>query len=225
VAGIGTPSRAMTETLRTRWRDAWSDKSLRVQIVATPLSLVLTLRVLAAFLLWVEKRPGVHLADPLLSAFAPRDCTWLVFALIYTAIAVGLIALAAHPQALVVALQAYIVMIVSRMGAMYFTAFDPPFDMIPLRDPIIEIVGTGQLLTRDLFFSGHTSTLFLLLLAVPDRRLKPLLFACVLVVATCLLRQHVHYTIDVLVAPLFAFASFRTAQAVHDRIRRRFDHP
>jgi len=31
-------------------------------------------------------------------------------------------------------------------------------------------------------------------------------------VAVCVLWQHVHYTVDVLVAPLFAYASFRLAE-------------
>ena len=215
----------MIENVSTAWREAWADKWLRAHLVATPFCLVLTLRALAAFLLWVEKRPGVRLSDPLLAAFEPRDCTWLVFALIYAALAVGLAVLAAHPKALVVAVQAYIIMILSRMCAMYVTALDAPPDMIPLRDPIIEIFGTGRLLTRDLFFSGHTSTIFLVLLAVPDRRFKPLLLACTLAVATGLLRQHVHYTIDVLVAPLFAFASHRAVRAVHVRVGRQFEHP
>jgi hypothetical protein len=215
----------MTGRLSTAWRDAWADKALRAQIVATPLGLVAALRALTAFLLWVERRPGVRLSDPLLEAFAPRNGTWFVFALIYLALAVGLAVLAAHPRAMVVALQAYVVMLLARMCVMYFTALDPPADMIPLRDPLIEIVGTGRLLTRDLFFSGHTSTLFLLWLAVPDRRFKPLLFACLLAVAAGLLRQHVHYTIDVLVAPLFAFASYSAVQAAHRRAGRQFEHP
>jgi hypothetical protein len=215
----------MIASLLFAWREAWNERPLRPQIVATPLALVAVLRAFAAFLLWVEKRPGVRLPDPLLSAFGARNATWFIFALIYLALLVGLTVLAFHPRALVVAVQAYVVMILSRMCAMYFTALDPPTDMIPLRDPIIEIVGTGHLLTRDLFFSGHTSTLVLLLLAVPDRRFKPLLFACTIAVAAGLLRQHVHYTIDVLVAPLFAFVSYRSVQAVHARIERQFEHP
>jgi hypothetical protein len=215
----------MTHPFCSTWREAWTDRSLRLQIVATPLGLVAVLRSLTAFLVWVEKRPGVRLPDPLLSAFEARDCTWLVFALIYVALVAGVAVLAAHPRVLVMAVQAYLVMILSRMCVMYFMALDPPADMIPLRDPLVEILGTGRILTRDLFFSGHTSTLSLLFLTVPDRRFKPLLLACTLVVATGLLRQHVHYTVDVLVAPLFAFASYRAVQAVHDRLRRQFENP
>jgi hypothetical protein len=203
------------------WRDAWKDQTLRLQIVLTPLCLVATLRAFAPFLVWVEGRPGTRLADPLLDVMAPRNATWLIFGLIYLSLIVGLAHLAFHPRALVVGVQAFVVMTLSRICAMYLTALDPPADMIPLRDPVIEIVGTGRLLTRDLFFSGHTSTLFLLFLAVPDRRLKALLLACTLGVAVGVLRQHVHYTIDVMVAPLFAFASYHAVLAVHERLSRR----
>jgi PAP2 superfamily protein len=203
------------------WRNAWDEKTLRVHFVATPPCLVLVLWLLADFLVWVEQRPGVRLADPLLAALAPRNETWPVFGLIYLALIIGLAVLAFHPRALIIGVQAYVVMIVARICVMYFTPLDPPAEMIPLRDPIVEVVGTGRLLTRDLFFSGHTSTLFLLFVAVPDRKVKAALLACSIAVAIGMLVQHVHYTVDVLVAPLFAFASHRAVSAVHHAASRR----
>jgi hypothetical protein len=207
-------------SLSAAWREAWHDGALRLQLLVTAFCLVASLRALAAFLTWVERRPGVRLPDPLLDGMAPHNATWLIFSLVYLSLVVGLAALAFRPRAMVIGVQAYIVMVLARICAMYFVALDPPADAIPLRDPLIEVLGTGRLLTRDLFFSGHTSTLFLLFLAVPDRRYKPLLLACTMCVAAGVLRQHVHYTIDVLVAPLFAFASYRTVVAAHERLSR-----
>lgn len=207
-------------TLATTWRAAWADAVLRPQIVITPVALVTTLGVLAKFLARIEDRPGVVLADPLLSAFPPRDSTWLVFGVLYASVAASLGVLARRPRAAVIGIQAYVVMIWARMVVMYFTPLDPPPDAIALRDPIIEILGTGRGLTRDLFFSGHTSTLFLLFLGVPGRRLRLLLAIGTLGVAVGVLRQHVHYTVDVLCAPLFAFASLRLVQALHARLNR-----
>jgi membrane-associated phospholipid phosphatase len=86
--------------------------------------------------------------------------------------------------------------------------------MIPLHDPLVRLFGPGKLLTKDLFFSGHTSTLFLLALAVPGRIAKTLFVLCTAAVAFCVLAQHVHYAIDVLAAPLFAYASFRFARRI-----------
>jgi hypothetical protein len=108
-----------------------------------------------------------------------------------------------------VALQAYVVMVLLRIAAMGVTPLEAPPGMIPLHDPLVRLFGPGKLLTKDLFFSGHTSTLFLLALAVPGRRWRGFFVSCTAAVAVCVLWQHVHYTIDVLVAPLFAYASYR----------------
>ena len=64
-------------------------------------------------------------------------------------------------------------------------------------------------LTKDLYFSGHTATTFLLLLYLwPDRRLRwPALAGHALVVVSVFL-SHLHYTIDVLGAYAVAFAVF-----------------
>lgn len=64
-------------------------------------------------------------------------------------------------------------------------------------------------LTKDLFFSGHTATTFLLLLyAWRDRRLRWLALAAhVLVVASVLLAR-IHYAIDVAGAWAFTFALY-----------------
>ena len=210
----------MTGAVSSAWRAAWKERPLRFQILATPVALALTLTALPRFLLRIEDRPGARLADPLLSMIQPRDASWLVFGLIYLALAVGLSVLARHPRELLVGVQAYVVMILSRMCAMYVTALDPPAGMIGLRDPVVEFFGAGRVLTRDLFFSGHTSTLFLLFLAVPRGRYKRVLLACAAGVAAGVLWQHVHYTVDVMVAPLFAFASFKAVRAAHDRAAR-----
>jgi hypothetical protein len=68
-------------------------------------------------------------------------------------------------------------------------------------------------LTKDLFFSGHTATTFLLLLyAWPDRRLRwPMLLGHAVVVATVFF-SHLHYTIDVLGAYAMAFTAYALAE-------------
>lgn len=211
----------MIRKLSDAWREAWRDRGIRLQIVATPFCLFLTLRLLAAFLLWVEERPGVRLSDPLLDMVGARDGSLVIFAIIYMSLISGLTVLALEPKSLVIGVQAYVVMILLRICVMYFTALDPPANMIPLRDPVIEMFGTGRVLTRDLFFSGHTATLFLLFVAVPSRRFKLAVLGATMAVAIGVLWQHAHYTVDVLVAPIFAFASYRAVVAMHARSARR----
>lgn len=191
------------------WAEAWGDSGFRIRLVATIAGLVAVLSVLTRFLDRVEGRPGVFLPDPVLALVPARDLTWLIFGLIYAGLLYGVARLSREPLLLVATLQAYVVMVLLRMAAMWVTPLEAPPGMIPLEDPLVRLFGQGRLLTKDLFFSGHTSTLFLLSLAVPGRRSKAFFLFCTAAVAGCVLWQHVHYTVDVLAAPLFAYASYR----------------
>lgn len=201
----------MTGSIGEAWAEAWRDRGFRLQAALTAPALAAALAALARFVQWVERRPGATLPDPLLRLLEPRDVTWLTFSVIYAGLAAGVALLLRRPRDLLAALQAYVVLAALRMAVMWATPLDPPPGMIALVDPFVQAFGTGQVLTRDLFFSGHTSTMFLLFLAAPGRFAKGLFLACTVLVAACVLWQHVHYTVDVLVAPVFAHAAWRVA--------------
>ncbi len=202
------------------WTDAWAEPRFRREVVLTAVAFTGVLNAMARFLNWVERRPGVVLPDPVLAAISPRDVTWVTFALVYAGILTTVTVLLPSPRRLLLGLQSYAVMVLLRMVVMSVTPLEAPPGMIPLQDPLVQVVGTGQTLTRDLFFSGHTSTLFLLTLMAPGRRLRALFLACTIAVGGCVLWQHVHYTVDVLVAPFFAFAARALAVRLHGRARR-----
>jgi len=183
-------------------------------------ALVAVLAVMARFLTWVELRPGVVLPDPVLALVPPRDVTWLTFGLVYLGIVTTVVVLLPYPRRLVAGAQAYAVMVLFRMVVMSVVPLEAPPGMIPLRDPLVQIVGTGEVLTKDLFFSGHTATLALLTLLAPSRALRRFFLVGTAMVAACVLWQHVHYTVDVLVAPFFAFASRELVFAFHPTLRR-----
>jgi hypothetical protein len=196
------------------WRRAWADPGFRVRLAVTLPALVATLAALAALVKWVENRPGVVLPDPVLALLAPRDATWPVFTLIYVGILLAVFLLVRSPVRLLLGVQAYVAMALLRILVMWATPLDPPPGMIVLEDPLVQMFGgAARPLTRDLFFSGHTSTMFLLFLAVPGRPTKAFFLACTVGVGSLVLLQHVHYTVDVLAAPPFAYAAWRMARA------------
>ena len=209
----GSGARVRSATARA-WSEAWADPGFRVRLAVTLPALVAVLAGLTRFLDWVEKRPGVTLPDPLLSVLPPRDLTWLTFGLIYLGLVAGVGWLVARPRRLLLALEAYVVMVAFRIVVMWATPLEAPEGLLPLNDPLVRLFGPSKLLTKDLFFSGHTSTLFLLGLAVTAPRWRALFFASAAVVGFCVLWQHVHYTIDVLAAPFFAYGSWRIAEAI-----------
>jgi len=194
-----------------RWKEAWRVPAFRREFPLTLLGVVVVLLAFSRFVHWVEGREGPVLRDPILSLLPPRDLTWPIFAMFYGSMVLAVPGLATRPMRLLRALQGYALMLLLRTLAMFVAPLDPPPGMIPLVDPVVRHLGPGAVLTRDLFFSGHTATLFLLFLASERGVFRVLLAALTAALAFCLLCQHVHYTVDVLSAPFFASGSYRLA--------------
>lgn len=197
------------QTRAPREKGAWSAPDIRRQTGITVVALVTGLVAQGQFVLYNEGQSGVVLPDPVLALFAPMELSDLTFTLIYGALALGLASLAREPNRLFHALQAYALLAVFRVAMMSVVPLDPPASIIPLRDPLVELIGSGAPLTRDLFFSGHTGTLFLLFLALPMGRIRSIMFFLAAIVGTLTVLQHTHYAIDVLVAPFVSYGSFR----------------
>ena len=191
------------------FRDAWHDRAWRTEFGVTLIVLVPVLYCLTHFLDAIERRQGAVLEDPVLIRFPAIDLTWITFLVIYAGIIVALVVLIRHPRRLLLVFQGYALMALLRMVSMYLAPFDAPPGIIELRDPFVEFFGGGRTLTRDLFFSGHTSTMFLLFLNMPGKTLKIIYACCTIVVGSCVVLQHVHYTVDVVAAPFFAYGAYR----------------
>jgi hypothetical protein len=208
-ATVPTPAPARAE----RWTAARG-----VEVALSLAALVAVLSVFARFVGWVQRRPGVVLADPVLAWLTPRDLTWVIFGALYASVVLSVVALVRQPRALAVGFRAYGIMVLLRMAAMAVTPLDPPPAMIPLQDPFVQHLGTGgELLTRDLFFSGHTATMTVLVFFVRRPVIRALLALLTVVVAVSVVWQAVHYAIDVLAAPVFAYAACRLAEVTSAR--------
>lgn len=191
------------------WKDFLSDKKNKVELVFSLILLALVLTGLARFVNFVEYRPGVAFSDPVLDLFNPIDMTWLTFGLIYIALVIAVASLINNPRQLLFALQLYTLMAFVRIIAMFLLPLEPPEKMILLKDPFVEFFGSGQTLTKDLFFSGHTATLFILFLVSKNKIIKTLFLLSTILVAIFVLLQHVHYTIDVFAAVFFTYACYK----------------
>ncbi len=205
--------------LKMIWSERLSDKNFRVRIGLTFFFLTVALYALAKFLPYNETRPGFSMDDPFLDLFLPIKVTWFTFALIYLALIIAVVSLSFYPEKFLLALQSYTVIALFRLSTIYFFPLNAPAAIIPLSDPFVEFFGGGQTLLRDLFFSGHTATMFLFFLTSATKKLKWIYLACTVLVAACVLIQHVHYTVDVIAAPVFAYTGYRIALLVNFYIK------
>jgi hypothetical protein len=200
------------------WKTALSNKTFRTKFFISTFLLAVSLYFLARFLDYNEARPGFSFADPLLIHFMPVNVTWITFILIYGALIVGLLAMSKYPRRILIVFQSYALVSSLRLITIYFLPLNAPIHIIPLKDPFVEFfTGSEDTLLRDLFFSGHTATMFLLALTAKHKSLKWIFVVTTIFVAACVLIQHVHYTIDVLTAPFFAYTSYRISRLINKK--------
>ncbi|MCX8106238.1 MAG: phosphatase PAP2 family protein [Ignavibacterium album] len=190
------------------WKEFISLKQKRFELISTLILLSVVLFSLTRFLIFIESRNGFSFEDPLLKLFEPIDLTWLTFTLIYGSIITAIFYLISKPEKLLFTIQLYTLMVVVRIIAMWLLPLNPPEKMITLVDPFVEFFGTGKTLTKDLFFSGHTATLFILFLTTDSKYLKLFFLICTIGVAVSVLLQHVHYSIDVFAAVIITYACY-----------------
>jgi hypothetical protein len=198
------------------WKEFY--KNRKTEIILTVVFLIIILIIFSNFLQFIEGREGISLPDPILNLFNPIDLTWLTFGIIYASLIIAIINFVKEPDKLLLAIQCYSLMVVFRLIAMYLTPFSAPEKLLLLDDPFVQFFGSGQILTKDLFFSGHTATLFLLFLIADKKYLKVIFLSCTLVVATAVILQHVHYTVDVFAAPFIVYTSYRIVIIINENI-------
>lgn len=197
------------EKLKNIWQPKLLDKNFRTRFFISSLLLLVVLLSLAKFLEYNESRSGFSFNDPILTLFQPIDVTWITFALIYSGVIIVLIQLTFHPENFLIAIQTYSLTAFLRLTTIFLLPLDAPLSIIPLKDPFVEFFGGGNTLLRDLFFSGHTATMFVFFLISNNRKLKIIFLIATILVGILVLLQHVHYTIDVIAAPFFAYTSYR----------------
>jgi len=159
------------------WRNTFKFKKFKTIFLISLIILFVALLIYSKFLNFNESRNGVSFEDPFLSWFSPINATWFIFTLIYGGLILGIVNLIRHPKHLLIAIQTYTLIIFVRIIAMYSLPLNPPPHTIPLVDPFVQLFGSGKVLMKDLFFSGHTATMFMLFLTAPTKKVEDA-FSC-----------------------------------------------
>ena len=210
-----------------QWKSLINNKEfLKIWI----LSLVTTLAVLfivGLYLCYNESRTnGVILDDFILANIEARDVSTMLFSITWICILGSLPILLRTPERALKIFWGISIMGITRCIVMYMVPLDPPIGIIPLRDPFVEgAFYDNKVLVKDLFFSGHTSNMVLLTLFMDFKWLKTLLAIASIIVGYLLMVQHVHYAIDVIAAPFFAYLAYRLANNVADRLVYKYNQP
>lgn len=172
--------------------------------------LVSVVLILPHFFDFIEQREGVLLVDPLLNLITARDLSLPIFICIWGTTALLLYRCASDPRIYITAIYGFTIVLFARIMTISLLPLNPPEGLIPLIDPISNLAyGRAEYITKDLFFSGHTSSQFLIFLCLPNKRDKMIALLSTILVGSMVLIQHVHYSIDVFAAPIFTYGCYK----------------
>ncbi len=200
------------------WNELLKSKPARWAIAFCLLCLLMVIFYLPHFYGYViEPKPGIYVNDIFLNLFTPYNWSVLIFSLIYISIIQTIFSVARYPYFIVLGLTTYFVVTLIRMGTMYFITLEPPVDMIFLSDPLSTKFYPNGTFAKDMFFSGHVSTMMVLVLVEKNRWVRITKIVFTFTIGVLLAWQHVHYTIDILVAPVVTTVVFYSLKNILGR--------
>lgn len=187
------------------WQFAWDYPSFRVKLFLGVFVMGLITFYLQDFFSFVQSRNGIAVNDFVLNALPAYNVSTYIFLVLYPASFFLFWRMKNNSSMCITFLWGYIFLCIIRMMTITLIPLDAPKQLIHLSDPFsIIFYGTTQI-TKDLFFSGHTASLFLIGLCLENKREKIIVFVSTAILAILLLIQHVHYTADVIAAPFFSY--------------------
>lgn len=191
------------------WQAAWQSPLFRRKLVVGLLGVLAILITFPYFFQTIEQHTGPVLTDWVLDRLPPQDVSLLIFLTIWASGLLLLIRVRRSPTIFMMFIYAYIFITLSRMLSINLVPLNPPVGLIPLVDPLTNAFYGDKYITKDLFYSGHTSTIFLIFMCLRRKWDRFFTFVGTLLVAAGLLMQHVHYTIDVVGAFVFTYPFYR----------------
>jgi hypothetical protein len=197
--------------LRLNWSAAWKLPSFKLKFWTGMLIFAGILTALPFFFDFIEARSGYLMRDVVLEWIPSHNMSTTVFFLIWSSCLLLILRIYRDPMMLLVMLWAYNGVTLLRMACISLISLDPPAGLIPLADPITNQFYGEHYITHDLFFSGHTTTVFLIFLCLKKKWDRIYTLFASIILGILLLVQHVHYTVDVLAAPVFTYAVYRLA--------------
>lgn len=194
---------------KDNWTVMWNARYRRYQMIIGTVIMLGIVFTLPVFFAHIQKRKGAVLNDWLLMRIPPHNVSVLIFALIWGMVLLIIIRAINNPSIYITFCWTLIFVYIVRFVTLSVVALDPPPGMIPLVDPLNSAFYANAIITKDLFFSGHTTTMVLIFLCLERRTDKIIALIAAFAVAFLLLVQHVHYTIDVVAAPIVVYACYR----------------
>jgi PAP2 superfamily C-terminal len=203
-----------TPTIKKRWQVALDTNGFTIKLLVAITIFIIDGIQLPSYFSHIQRREGIILSDFVLNWLPASDVSTPIFAIIYGTLVYMLSKILTKPQTFLLFIHTFAIETLFRMCTIYLFPLNPPTNLVILHDTFAElaIYGNTEPITKDLFFSGHTATMVMILLFLEKPWEKVITTLVALVLVILLLVQHVHYTIDVFGAIFFTGLSYLIAR-------------
>jgi len=198
---------------------AISDSAYLIKLITTIVIFVIGAIQFPTYFSHIQKRNGQLLNDFVLDFLPAQDVSTPIFTIIYGLLIYMLCRVLAKPNLFLLFALTFVIETVFRMTTIYLFPLNHPQNLVILHDTFAELLiyGNAEPITKDLFFSGHTATMVMIWLFVEKPLEKFVAAVATFLLASLLLIQHVHYSVDVLGAFFFTYLSYLIARQIVDK--------
>ena len=202
------------KSIAINWQLSWQQKGFRNKLFAALFFTAILVVCSPYFFQYIEHRKGFIFNDPILNLVPPYDMYLLIFFLLWSNAFLLLTIAFKKPSIFLTFLISYILLSIVRGISIFLFPLETPPGIINLTDPLTNYFYGANFITKDLFFSGHASTLFLIFLCHDKKPIKYYtLFSCI-GMSILVLVQHIHYSIDVIFAFPFTYLCYKSAKLI-----------
>ena len=195
-------------SIKESWKEISSSPANRLKLIISSVVIFIILALLPYFFRWVEKRNGIVMNDWVLAQIPQHNVSVPIFIVIWGMSLLILYRAIHKPSIYIVYCWSLIIISLLRVLAITLFPLNPPIGLIPLSDPLTGVFYGQAVITKDLFYSGHTSIMTLTFLCLEKRSDKTIGAIATITVATLLMVQHIHYTIDIVAAPIITYICY-----------------
>jgi hypothetical protein len=201
------PQHEKNKLIALQWRKAWTNRSFKIKTIVGSISLTIILVSFPRFFAIIELRKGIYLEDVLLNNIPSIDFSIPIFIIIWSTALLLINRMLKSPGLFLQFLISFLLLCITRIITISLFPLEAPIGLVAIKDPISNIFYGGKevFITKDLFYSGHTATQFLMFLSFSKKGDKIITGISSVLIVVLVLFQHVHYTIDVIAAIPFGY--------------------